>query len=123
MRFHETAMGLAFKQREFDLLGRNTQIEPRETLADRNIFGTIEKDLPHDLLRPCRTRLAIGRDHDIAIAEFELVPHGGIEMIAFHLAQLFRPRDCPLRHDRPLLRGRAFITQTVCPRGHRRRLN
>src|SRR3546814_14623008 len=53
-----------------------------------------EDQLPDDLLRPGGAGFGIAGDHHVVRPEAEVVPDGGIEMVAVHLPGLARP----LRH-------------------------
>src|SRR6185312_4306689 len=79
------------------------QVEPGRQLRHRRARVAAVQDLAHDLLRPGRAGLAIGRNDHIALAELEFVPDRGIEVIALHFARLPWPRDgcAATAHDFP----------------------
>ena len=89
----EAAVRLGLDQGKLDLLGRHAQVEPGGHLGYFQVGVGAEEQLGHDLLRPGRARLGVGRDHDVVVAEFEIVPDRGVEVVVVHLAGLRRPND------------------------------
>lgn len=68
-----------------------------------HILGAVEDQLADDLLRPGGAGFGIGRNDDIVIAELEIVPDGGIDMMVMEFPRLSRPskviRRCRYPHD------------------------
>jgi hypothetical protein len=58
----------------------------------------LNKKLAYDLLHPGGAGLAVGGDDDVVVAELQVVPDGGVEMVIVHLAPLLRPWNLNLVH-------------------------
>jgi hypothetical protein len=86
MRFEDSAMRLRFDLRQLHLLGRHPQVDPGREFCDRQRRISAEQHLRHDLLHPCGAGLGIGGNDDVVIAEAEVVPDGGIEMMVMQFA-------------------------------------
>ncbi len=99
MRLQEAAMRLRLDGGQLLRLRRHAQVEPRRHLRHLEILATVEQELGDDLLGPGRARLGVGGDDDVVVAEAEVVPDGGVEVVVVQLARLLRPLDrwrhCP----------------------------
>ena len=63
------------------------------TTWTQQIVGVLEQELSDDLLRPGRPSLRVGGDDDVVVAEVEVIPDGGIEVMVVQLALLDGPDD------------------------------
>ena len=98
-RRYEAAMLLRFQRGELHVLGWDAQVEPGRKLLHRKPVAAAEHELAHDLLHPGGAGLGIGGDDDVVVAEAEIVPHRGIEVMVVQLARLLRERESV--HDQP----------------------
>ena len=69
----------------------------------------VEEELGDDLLHPGGAGLGVGGDDDVVVAEREVVPDGGVEMVVVELAGLLRP-GIVVAHD-----GQSSIELLVVP--------
>ena len=96
MRLQEAPVFLGLDQRQLDLPGRNTKVQPRRHLLDVKSLFAVEQKLRDDLLDPRRARLRVGGNKDVIIAELEAVPNRGVEVVIMKLAGLPWERSCNL---------------------------
>jgi len=80
-------MLLRFNRLEDDLERHRTHIDPRRTVPERRVIAP-EYQLPHDLLHPGRAGLAIGRHHDVIVAETHVFPSSGVADGVLDVARL-----------------------------------
>jgi hypothetical protein len=85
MRLQEPPVRLRFDDRQLHVLRWYAKIEPRRHVSDFEIRVTAEHHLRDDLLHPRRARLRIRRNDDVVVAELQVVPDGGVEMVAVQL--------------------------------------
>jgi len=98
MGLDEPAVFLRLNHRQLDLLRRYEKIEPGRHLGNLQALDAVEDELAHDLLHPGGAGLGVGGNNDVAVAELEVVPDGGIEMVVVQLPGLLRPIDRRLCH-------------------------
>jgi hypothetical protein len=88
----------ASNRRQLHLLWRHAEVEPGRHGGDLKTLHAVEQKLAHDLLHPGGAGLAVGGDDDVVVAELQVVPDGGVEMVVVQLALLLRPGNLNLVH-------------------------
>src|SRR5579864_8075274 len=99
VRLDEPTVGLGFERCKLYVSRRYAQVDPWREFADVDRFIAAEHELSDDLLCPRRSGLCICPDHDVVVAELEIVPDPGIHVMVLYFARLARLADLALRHE------------------------
>src|ERR1700733_14926900 len=88
MRLQKAAVLLFINHGQLHLLRGNPKMEPRSHFRERECWIAAEKQLRDDLLHPSGAGLGVGGNHNVVITKLEIVPNGGVEVMAVKLASL-----------------------------------
>src|SRR4051812_48179111 len=92
MALHETSVCLRIERRHHRLdRAHESRVDPWRHVPERSAVGLQSQDQRgENALRPGCASLISGSDHDVAVADTEMIPAGAVEMVVAVLVNTLR---------------------------------